>query len=564
MRGAVRHTHWFQLLRHWYARATNGAYRARDREPARAFREFCAADGGAGFRADVGPRGGRPKTALIATQAYLPFSSIETLLIKALQMAGFRTVVMGNRRIEYMRYGWLAGNSDVYESSDYAPRGNPEWVASQLPRLKTLNDWLELEYEGVHVGRFSIASTLRQLRVGQLDFEDPATRTTLQETLDLSVHHAMGAAGLMEAIKPDCVLIMDRGYSGHGEIFDLALNRGIDAIAWTLGYKRDRLVVKRYNRGNERDHHLCPSTDTWEYLRSMPWSPEQGQAVRQELFQCYQSQDWFSFVGTQFEKQLMSKQQTCHALGLPGDVSSKKVAIIFPHILWDGSFFSGKDLFGDYTEWLVETIRAAAANTRLHWLVKLHPAHVVKAKQSNDLQQPSEVSVIERRFGTLPPHITLVYPDSQLSTYSLLEIADYAVTVRGTVGIEAALFGIPVVTGGTGRYDRRGFTLDSSTREEYLERLASLDTCARLSPKQIEMAERFAYGTFFCRPLRLSAVSLDYNRDGKATPRFKVRCQTRDEWLGARDMQVLSRWLADGKAEDMLDLPVDPVAEPNN
>jgi hypothetical protein len=57
----------------------------------------------------------------------------------------------------------------------------------------------------------------------------------------------------------------------------------------------------------------------------------------------------------------------------------------------------------------------------------------------------------------------------------------------------------------------------------------------------------------------LSSVSLVYNRDGKATPRFKVQCQTRDEWLAARDMQVLARWLADGKAEDMLDLPVDPA-----
>jgi hypothetical protein len=554
MRSTVRHTHWFQVLRHWNSLATDAAYRARDREPARAFREFCEADGGAGFRADVRPRNGRLKTALIASQGYLPFSKIEALMMKALQMAGFQTVVIGNRRIEYMRYGWLAGNSPVYESSDFSPHGNPEWVASQMPRLNRLEEWLALEYDGVHVGRFSIASTLRQLRIGQLDFKDPATRQALDETLTLSVHHAIGAGGLIDAIKPDCVVIMDRGYSGHGEVFDHALNRGIDAIAWTLGYKRDRLVVKRYNRGNERDHHLCPSKVTWEYLQSMPWSAEQGQAIRQELFQCYQSQDWFSFVGTQFEKEMLSKQQTRQLLGLSADAAAKKVAVIFPHILWDGSFFSGKDLFDDYTEWLVETIRAAAANPRLQWLVKLHPAHVVKAKQADDSQQPSEVTVIQRKFGTLPSHITLVYPDSQLSTYSLMEIANYAVTVRGTVGIEAALFGIPVITGGTGRYDRRGFTIDSSTRDEYLSRLASLDTYQRLSPEQIEMAERFAHGTFFGRPLRLSSVSLDYNRDGKATPRFNVRCQTRQEWLAAPDMQLLSQWLAEGKAEDMLDL----------
>ena len=149
----------------------------------------------------------------------------------------------------------------------------------------------------------------------------------------------------------------------------------------------------------------------------------------------------------------------------------------------------------------------------------------------------------------------LVYPDTEISTYSLFEIADYAVTVRGTVGIESALFGIPVVTAGTGRYAGRGFTLDSSTREEYLQKLATLETYPRLSSEQVELAERFAYGTLFCRPLTLSSASLEYERDAVATPKVTVHCQTREEWLRSSDIRPLADWLADGKAEDMLVLP---------
>ena len=288
----------------------------------------------------------------------------------------------------------------------------------------------------------------------------------------------------------------------------------------------------------------------------MPWKREYGEKVRRELFQCYQTQDWFSVVGTQFDKKILSQEMTRKKLGLSFD---RKVALIFPHILWDGSFFFGEDLFDDYTHWLVETLRAACANSRLQWVVKLHPSHLVKAKQANNPDKPAELKVIEQVFDNLPDHLKLVYPDTEISTYSLFEIADYAVTVRGTVGIESALFGIPVVTAGTGRYAGRGFTLDSSTREEYLQKLATLEAYPRLSTEQVELAERFAYGTLFCRPLTLSSASLEYERDAVATPKVTVHCQTREEWLRSSDMRPLADWFADGKTEDMFLLPSEIV-----
>jgi hypothetical protein len=554
---AVRCTRWFQTIRHWRYWLLDSKYRAQNRDAAAAFDKFVRAEGGRGLSVNVLPRGGPQKTALIISQSYLPFARLEALMVKAFQMAGFRTLKVGNRRYDFLRYSWLSGNETNFEATDFEPRANAAWVDQRIGQLNDLHSWLALEHDGVHVGRFAIASTLRFLRVGRLNFSDAKMRDTLRFFLETSVLHAVAAARLMTEIKPDCVLVMDRGYTGHGEAFDVAINRGIDAVMWNLGYKSNRLVVKRYNAANERDHFLCPSTETWTMLRALPWTSEQGRRVRQEIFDCYQSQDWFSFVGTQFDKQILSAQGTREKLGIG---HGEKVAVIFPHILWDGSFFSGTDLFEDYTQWLVETLRAAAANPRLRWVVKLHPAHVVKAKQGNDQNLPSELSVIRSTFGTLPAHIKLVHPEEQISTYSLFEIADYTVTVRGTVGIESALLGIPTITAGTGRYDRRGFTIDSTTREEYLQRLATLDTYSRLSPEQIELAERFAYATFFGRPLTLVSASLEYARDGKATPAMKVRCQTREDWLAAPDMHRLSRWLADGKTEDMLTLPDLPAA----
>jgi len=523
-------------------------YRAHNRIAVADFHQFYRQDGGLGLRHNLLPGGSKPKTALVVSQGYLPYARLELLMIKALEMAGYKTVMVGNRGYEFLRYFWLTGNKTPYELADFSSQGDPEWVNQQVGCLTTLNDWLALEYQGAHVGRFTIASALKRLRVGQLDFADPSIKKVLREMLESSVRDTMGAVKLMRFIKPDCVIVMDRGYSGYGEVFDLAISQGIDTITWNTGHKSNRLVVKRYHLGNERDHPYAPSAESWQQLCSIPWKPDYGRQIRHEIFQSYETEDWFSVYGTTFNKKILPKHQTRQKLGLSSDT---KVAVIFPHILWDGSFFSGKDLFDDYTQWFVETVRAASANSRLQWVLKLHPAHLAKNKRSNNLGKIGELNAIESAFGSLPGHVKLVYPDTDLSAYSLFEIADYAVTVRGTAGIESALFGVPVVTGGTGRYDRRGFTLDSSTRQEYLEKLATLETFPRLSPEQVELAERYYYGVFSCRPLRLSSASLEFARDDLITPKVTVRCQTRDQWLAAPDMLRLAGWLADGEAEDL-------------
>jgi len=524
-------------------------YRKRDRLVRADFRTFYERDGGRGLRHDLRPVEGCPKTALVVSQAYLPFARLEALMMRALLLAGFNVAMVGNRQYDFLRYGWIGGAAAAYELGDFAASVDFDWVDQRVAALDSLEAWLDLEYRGVHVGRITIATTLRMLKVGQLNFRDPEVRATLRAVLEASVRNTLGALGLLEEVKPALVLTMDRGYSRFGEPFDLALEQKIDTITWHLAHKSNLLVVKRYNAGNAREHHLAPSDESWRQLCEMPWTPECGHRIRRDLLQSYAAQDWYSVVGTQFGKQILQTEVTRQNLGL---TAGRKVALVFPHILWDGSFFYGEDLFNDYTEWFTETIRAACANPRLEWVIKLHPAHVVKAKQNNDTAKPAEQLLIEREFGELPTHVKLIYPDTHISTYSLLQIADYAVTVRGTVGIEAAVFGIPVITAGTGRYDRRGFTLDSATRQEYLGKLATLEIYPRLSPDQVELAERYAHGVFVCRPLQLASVSLDFARDAIATPKLRVHCQTRAQWMEAGDMRHLARWFADGKLEDLL------------
>jgi hypothetical protein len=263
---------------------------------------------------------------------------------------------------------------------------------------------------------------------------------------------------------------------------------------------------------------------------------------------CYRSGVWYDEVGTQFNKKVLSRDEIVRTLGLD---PARKTAVVFPHLFWDATFFWGDDLFADYRDWFCHVLRAAAGNGRLNWIVKLHPASVVKDRRDGYSGEPTEMAAMRETLGKLPPHIAFLPPDSPVSTLSLYEIMDYCLTVRGTVGIEAAMYGIPVLTAGTGRYDGYGFTIDSTDRETYLARLETLETLAPLSDAQTETARRYAYGLFMLRPLELQTMRFRYRQDESATLDLALDLPEGRRVEAMPDIAGLAKWLS-GTADDLV------------
>ena len=74
------------------------------------------------------------------------------------------------------------------------------------------------------------------------------------------------------------------------------------------------------------------------------------------------------------------------------------------------------------------------------------------ARKWTELRWSTSSRALRRHFGNLPGHVKLMRADTGINTFSLFDVADYGLTVRGTIGMELPCFGIPVVTAGTGRY----------------------------------------------------------------------------------------------------------------
>ena len=309
-------------------------------------------------------------------------------------------------------------------------------------------------------------------------------------------------------------------------------------------------MLKRYTSTN-RDHDINSLSDaSWRLVRKMHWSADRSEKLKREMSTGYVRRDWYNDVGSQINKRLLDIDAVRNRLGLD---PLRKTAFIFPHIAYDASFGRGGDLFASYDEWLIETVKAACANEELQWVVRIYPGHAFKRvdrRRKND-----EEDTLRMRFGRLPKHVLLVPARSGISTLSLFPVMDYCLTVRGTVGLEAACRGIPVLTGGTGRYDRKGFTIDSATSQQYLARMARLQDISPLSLAQVELAERFAYGLFLLRPLPLSSIAVVYDKGlsvQQLSNPVEINLRNRQDWEEATDLSAFANWATKSDDEDFL------------
>ncbi len=493
---------------------------------------------------------GASKSVLIMGMGRARFIALEAAMRKSFELAGYRCkVIVPQDAMVAKAYRQLGSDELIF--LDHYQAVMPSEGRRMLAVCKTLDDVINLCMEGVRCGKYAVSTLMRKTRSGSFDLADAAIREDLAGALDRSLQCTRTARALLECLKPDALVLVDRGYSPSGELFDSCIETNIPVFTWNAAHRNDSLMLKRYTRANRDVHPSSLSADTWSRIKAWPWSAELSECVLQELERCYKSGEWYGEVGTQFNKKAVDKTALVRQLGLD---PSRKTVVIFPHIFWDATFFWGTDLFENYEEWFVETAKAACKNAAVNWVIKVHPANIVKNFRDGVSTEHSEISAIRRSIGELPSHVKLLEADTPISTLSLFKAIDACVTVRGTTGIEAACFGIPVLTAGTGRYDRLGFTLDSNSREEFLARMADIQNSTRLTSEQTQLALKHAWGVLIGRPVSLQIFHMRYSNTKTAELELEFQAKSPNALRELPDLMAMATWIR-SSTEDFMNWP---------
>ncbi|MBI3443924.1 MAG: hypothetical protein HY055_00785 [Magnetospirillum sp.] len=508
----------------------------------------------ASWRGSLGgavPAAGRGKTVLLCDlMSGVATRKAQALYARALAAHGFAPVVLmpGRDRLAERLYNaaqptrFIRLDEQVDETMRAVAADRARQMLAEDPDFTGL---LTTEIDGVRIGRNVLSLVLRRLRTGRLDPANSEHRRLAEEILTQSLIAKGAAERVLDSVRPDLALFNERGYTPAGEVFDLCIARGIDAVQWLGAPQADRLLFKRYRPANRADHPLALDDATWERAKASPWDGEAEGSLMAQLASNYVSGAWFNRQQLQSGKLHKPAEDVRAQLGIaPG----RKLAAIFCHILYDATFFYGDSLFADYEEWLVETVRAAIANPSLDWIVKVHPVNVWRSRMDGEPMEQLEVQALRRAFGELPPHVRVMPADTDVNSWSLFHAVDYGLTVRGTVGMELPCIGVPMVTAGTGRYAGRGFTMDPANPEEYRALLARLHEIPRLDESTVSLARRYAHATFFRRPVPIRSFVLDFHADTYGLPALGANTLVREKPESAEDLRSLAAWMAEGVA----------------
>ncbi len=152
--------------------------------------------------------------------------------------------------------------------------------------------------------------------------------------------------------------------------------------------------------------------------------------------------------------------------------NGRPVITVYGHVWYDFPHTFSMSNFTDFRDWMELTLRHVATLDDVTWLIKPHP--------TEGWYDGFRLAELMR---APPAHVRLLPPEVDNKT--VLNASDCIVTVHGTVGLEAAAFGLPVLLADNSYFSDWDFAHLATDRTDYLrllegaKDLAAPDSAAR-------------------------------------------------------------------------------------
>jgi hypothetical protein len=283
---------------------------------------------------------------------------------------------------------------------------------------------------------------------------------------------------ILDRSAPDVIVAVNGLFAAEHVMRLGAARRGLPVVTYEIAPRKDALIF-----GREFAAPDMVMDGLADDQAAQPLSPQEARALDALLGGRISGE---SAHERYFDASLGHESDAVRAaLGLP---SGARIVSAFTNLSWDTALLGKDDAFASQFDWLAETCRIVESRDDTTLVIRVHPA-----EGRWGTAQPVEHELVER-IERLPSNVVLVPPDRPISSYGLLALSELVLGYTTTVGLEAAVRGIPVAVAAHTHYRGRGFTTDIATRAD-LERVIAAPPA--MTAEQIELARRYAFAFFF-------------------------------------------------------------------
>ena len=194
-------------------------------------------------------------------------------------------------------------------------------------------------------------------------------------------------------------------------------------------------------------------------------------------------------------------------LGIP---ANKKVITIFTNLIWDAANVARDIAFPSALNCIIETIQYFKEDSTVQVVIRSHPAEKVLGTQER------YGNLVRQAFNNqLPANVTIIEPEMEVNSFSVIDISDIGVVNTSTVGLEFAMMGKPILLISETNYRSKGFTYDAENKVHYFTLMKHLLQTGELKLNQVPLARKYFYMMMF-----LYQKQMPINYTGNTFPKY--------------------------------------------
>jgi hypothetical protein len=177
----------------------------------------------------------------------------------------------------------------------------------------------------------------------------------------------------------------------------------------------------------------------------------------------------------------------------------KQTVPVFSNVIFDTSQPHANTVFSDMFAWLAMVVDLARFHPETLFVIRAHPDEDRPGKESMETVQ----DWVATNEVTKLPNILFIPPTEYLSSYELIQRSKFVMIYNSTIGLEAAIMGVPVLCAGKARFTSYNTVFFPQSVGDFRAKAAEF-----LESKTIELpsdfqknARRFLYYQLFRIPL---------------------------------------------------------------